>query len=217
MHALRTQWGSRSRGRVRAGASVRRHRRATAHPPTALPGSTCSWLEKDPSRASSPAGACTRACGARQATGSMPAACLSLTPKNDCCPQGGGRGAGGANGAAEKASPDTNSPVDCLCLASSWALAPGAACKARAEVGARTRALRDLTHRECSSATNAVSAASFAVRPQTEHRREPSRSEGERRLSPDCAPPAALLAHRPRPSAFADVRERTHGAEPRLK
>ncbi len=178
--------------RVRAPTETLRssppHRRATAHPPTSLRGSTCFWLEKDPSRASSPAGACTRACGARQATGSMPAACPSLFPKNDCCPQGGGRGAGGANGAAEKH---------------------------RAEVGARTRALRDLTHRECSSATNAVSAASFAVRPQTEHRREPSRSEGERRLSPDCAPPAALLAHQPRPSAFADDRERTQRADSR--
>ena len=122
----------------------------------------------------------------RAASHGLDARGLPLTPPQErLSAQGGGRGAGGANGAAEKH---------------------------RAEVGARTRALRDLTHRECSSATNAVSEASFAVRPQTEHRRAPSRSEGERRLSPDCAPPAALLAHRPRPSAFADNRERTQRA-----
>ncbi len=107
------------------------------------------------------------------------------SPQERLFPQGGGWGAGGANGAAEKH---------------------------RAEVGARS-ALRDLTHRECLSATSAVSEASFAVRPQTEHRREPSRSEGERRLSPDCALPAALLAHRPLRRAFPDDRERTQRAD----
>ncbi len=70
----------------------------------------------------------------------------------------------------EEASPDTNSPVDCSCLASGWSLAPSAACKARVSVGARTRALRQLTHRICSSETNAVSEASYAVRPKPEHR-----------------------------------------------
>jgi hypothetical protein len=40
----------------------------------------------------------------------------------------------------------------------------------RVSVGARTRALRELTHRICSSATNAVSEASYAVRPTPEHR-----------------------------------------------
>ncbi len=121
----------------------------------------------------------------RAASHGLDARGLPFTPPQERrLPQGGGRGAGGANGAAEKR---------------------------RAEVGARTRALRDLTHRECSSATNAVSAASFAVRPQTEHRREPSRSEGERRLSPDCAPPAALLAHRPRPSALRTIANAPNG------
>jgi hypothetical protein len=37
-------------------------------------------------------------------------------------------------------------------------------------VGARPRALRQLTHRICSSATNAVSEESYAVRPKPEHR-----------------------------------------------
>ncbi len=40
----------------------------------------------------------------------------------------------------------------------------------RVLVGVRTRTLRQLTHRICSSATNAVSEASYAVRPTPEHR-----------------------------------------------
>ncbi len=169
-------------------ASSPPHRRASAHPPTALRGSTWFLVGERPQPGIEP-GWRLHARLRRAASHGLDARGLPFTHTQErLCPQGGGRGAGGANGAAEKR---------------------------RAEVGARTRALRDLTHRECSSATNAVSAASFAVRPQTEHRREPSRSEGERRLSPDCAPPAALLAHRPRPSAFADVRERTQRAESR--
>jgi hypothetical protein len=40
----------------------------------------------------------------------------------------------------------------------------------RVSVGARTRALRELTRCDCSSETNAVSEASFAARPKPEHR-----------------------------------------------
>jgi hypothetical protein len=40
----------------------------------------------------------------------------------------------------------------------------------RVSVGARPRTLRKLTHRICSSVTNAVSEASYAVRPKPEHR-----------------------------------------------
>jgi hypothetical protein len=40
----------------------------------------------------------------------------------------------------------------------------------RVSVGARTRALRQLTRRICPSATNAVSEASYAARPKPEHR-----------------------------------------------
>jgi hypothetical protein len=40
----------------------------------------------------------------------------------------------------------------------------------RVSVGARTRALRELTHRICPSETNAVSEASYAVRPKPEYR-----------------------------------------------
>ncbi len=81
----------------------------------------------------------------------------------------------------EEASPDTNSPVDCSCLASGWALAPSAACKARVSVGARTRALRQLTRRICSSAANEVSAASYAARPKPEHRSEVGAAGADRR------------------------------------
>ncbi len=81
----------------------------------------------------------------------------------------------------EEASPDTNSPVDCSCLASGWALAPSAACKARVSVGARTRALRQLTRRICSSAANAVSAASYAARPKPEHRSAVGAAGADRR------------------------------------
>jgi hypothetical protein len=57
----------------------------------------------------------------------------------------------------------------------------------RVSVGARTRALRQLTHRLCSSETNAVSEASYAVRPKPEHRSE---------VGAPLAPTAAVARHR---------------------
>jgi hypothetical protein len=57
----------------------------------------------------------------------------------------------------------------------------------RVSVGARTRALRELTHRICSSATNAVSEASYAVRPKPEHRSA---------VGAPLAPTAAVARHR---------------------
>jgi hypothetical protein len=57
----------------------------------------------------------------------------------------------------------------------------------RVSVGARTRALRQLTHRICSSATNAVSEASYAVRPEPEHRSA---------VGAPLAPTAAVARHR---------------------
>jgi hypothetical protein len=63
----------------------------------------------------------------------------------------------------------------------------GAAEHRRLWVGARTRALRELTHRVCSNETNAVSGVSYAVRPKAEERREPA---AQRRASL-CAAPAA--------------------------
>jgi hypothetical protein len=57
----------------------------------------------------------------------------------------------------------------------------------RVSVGARTRALRQLTHRICSSETNAVSEASYAVRPKPEHRSA---------VGAPLAPTAAVARHR---------------------
>ncbi len=51
----------------------------------------------------------------------------------------------------------------------------------RVSVGARTRALRQLTRRICSSAANAVSAASYAARPKPEHRSEVGAAGADRR------------------------------------
>jgi hypothetical protein len=164
------------------------HRRAPAHPPTAWRGSEGSLWEKATSRASSPALALWRACGARQAAGSMPVAYQTPSPKNDRSRKAWGRPVPGCVCDGEEASPDTNSPVDCSCLASGWALAPSAACKASPGVGARTRALRRLTRRNCSSATNAVNEASFAARPRGEHRSAP-RAAGRRIRSPAPAGP----------------------------
>jgi len=56
----------------------------------------------------------------------------------------------------------------------------------RVSVGARTRALRELTRRNCLSTTNAVSEASFAARPQPEHRSAVSAFGADRRTG---APP----------------------------
>jgi hypothetical protein len=63
----------------------------------------------------------------------------------------------------------------------------------KVSVGARTRALRNLTRRGCSSATNAVSEASSAARPKPEHRSE---------VEPQ-AKTAAVARHRPPARGFA--------------
>jgi hypothetical protein len=57
----------------------------------------------------------------------------------------------------------------------------------RVSVGARTRALRELTRCDCPSATNAVSEASFAARPKPEHRSA---------VGAPLAPTAAVARHR---------------------
>jgi hypothetical protein len=138
------------------------HRRATAQPPTAWRGTDSSLLEwKGESRASSPALALWRACGARQLAGSMPACCHSPSPKNDRSRKAWGRPLPGCVGDGEERSPG---------------------------VGARTRALRRLTRRICPSAANAVSEASSAARPQGEYRSAP-RAAGRRLRSPAAAGP----------------------------
>jgi hypothetical protein len=70
----------------------------------------------------------------------------------------------------------------------------------RVSVGARTRALRELTHRICPSATNAVSAASYAVRPTPEHRSA---------VGAPLAPTAAPARHRTRAHGLAQARTST--------
>jgi hypothetical protein len=161
--------------RVRAPTETLRssppHRRTAAHPPTAWRSTDSSleeWLGK--SRASSPALALRRvwrAFSARQASGSMPVACQTLSLKNCRSRKAWGRPVPG-----------------CVCDGEEHS--PG--------VGARTRALRELTHRICPSATNAVSAASYAVQPRGEHRSEP-RSAGRRIRSPASGGPKPCLRH----------------------
>jgi hypothetical protein len=56
----------------------------------------------------------------------------------------------------------------------------------RDSVGARNRALRDLTRRSCLSAVNEVNAASSAARPKPEHRSEVGATGADRRSG---APP----------------------------
>jgi hypothetical protein len=70
----------------------------------------------------------------------------------------------------------------------------------RVSVGARTRALRELTRRNCSSATNAVSEASFAARPKPEHRSA---------VGAPLAPTAAVARHRAPAHSLAPARTST--------
>ena len=84
----------------------------------------------------------------------------------------------------EEVSRDSNSPEDCLCLANGRASWPGAACKARLGVGARS-ALRCLTRRGCLSAVSAANVASSAARPRAEHRS----AVGAKRRPPQHEPP----------------------------
>ncbi len=117
-----------------------------AHTPWGSQSRLGSWLEKDPSRASSPAGACTRACtracGARQAAGSMPAACPSLHPKNDSPRKAaGGAQAGRMAPPRRRARTQTVQWTVCAWRAAGR-LRPARPARPGAEVGARTRALR---------------------------------------------------------------------------
>ena len=93
---------------------------------------------------------------------------------------GGGDFCGG-----EEVSRDGVGPEDRLCLANGRASGPGAACKARASVGARS-ALRRLTRRSCLSGESAANAASSATRLKAEHRS----GVGAQRRPPQHEPPA---------------------------
>jgi hypothetical protein len=102
-----------------------------------------------------------RACGARQGAGSMPAACQLTSPSSITSRKAWGRPVPG-------------------CVCDGEERSPG--------VGARTRALRKLTRRGCSSATSAASEESSAARPQGEYRSAP-RAAGRRIRSPAPAGP----------------------------
>ena len=143
-------------------ASSPPHRRAPAHPPTAWRGGTCSLLEKFEGRASSPAFEPARACGARQAAGlDAPRLAKHSPPRTIARRKAWGRPVPGCVGDGEERSPG---------------------------VGARTRALPQLTRRSCSSATSAASEESSAARPQGEYRSAP-RAAGRRIRSPAPAGP----------------------------
>ena len=127
--------------------------------------------------------------GAPEARSSLPARAFAepVVVLVENTTTGGSRQAvpgGGAVGGDEEVSPDSNSPEDCLCLANGRASWPGAACKARFGVGARS-ALRKLTCRSCLNGANEVSAVSSAARPRAEHRC----AVGAKRRPPQPAPP----------------------------
>ncbi len=162
------------------------HRRASAHPPTAWRGTTCSLLGKVKSRASSPALALWRACGARQAAGSMPAACQTLSPRTIVSRKAWGRPAPGCVGDGEERSPG---------------------------VGARTRALRKLTRRNCPNETSAASEVSFAARPQGEYRSAPC-AAGRRLRSPAPAGPMPCLRTTDKQAHFRTFANSHNGPQP---
>jgi hypothetical protein len=137
------------------------HRRTTTHPPTAWRGTAVlCWRRTRAGHRARPAPG-KRACGARQAAGSMPVACQHPSPRTLLPRKAWGRPVPGCVGDGEERSP---------------------------AVGACTRALRELTRRNCSSATSAASEASFAARPQGEYRSAP-RAAGRRIRSPAPAGP----------------------------
>jgi hypothetical protein len=106
-----------------------------------------------------------RACGARQAAGSMPAACPLLSHKRNGSCKAWGRPLWGCVCGGEERSPG---------------------------VGARTRALPQLTRRVCLNATSAASAVSYAARPQAEYRSEPAQPASQ--PQPHSGRPQALPA-----------------------
>jgi hypothetical protein len=96
---------------------------------------------------------------------------------------------------AEEASPDTNSPVDCSCLASGRVARPGAACKARIRGRARS-ALRVLTCRFLFEGSERSERSELSDGHESEHRRV----AGAKRRPPhpraaEC--PAAALPRQP--------------------
>jgi len=93
--------------------------------------------------------------------GTKPPPSANLPRKAPCAGLSAGRIGGG-----EKASPDTNSPVDCSCLASGRACGPARPARPGPVVRARTRARPLLARRGCLSGTSAASATSYAAGPR---------------------------------------------------
>ncbi len=77
-------------------------------------------------------------------------------------------------GAPLRPSPDTDSPVDWLCLARGGATGPARPAQARGAQlwGRRACALQQLTRRGCLNEMSAANGVSSAARPQSEHRSE---------------------------------------------
>src|SRR5207344_62431 len=69
-------------------------------------------------------------------------------------------------------------------------------------VAARASAHRVLTRRDCSSAANAVSAASFATGHETEHRREPGAQRRAAAFERRRIPARGFASHKSRHHAF---------------
>ena len=152
--------------------------------------------------------------GAPEARSSLPARAFAepVVVLVENTTTGGSRQAvpgGGAVCGDEEVSPDSNSPEDCLCLANGRASWPGAACKARAEVGARS-ALRQLTCRGCLNGSNEESAVSSAARPRTEHR---SAVGAQRRPPQPALPPGAACCDASR-APSSPCRDACHASEP---
>jgi hypothetical protein len=80
----------------------------------------------------------------------------------------------------------------------------GAAEHRRLWVGARTHALREHTHRVCSSATSAASEVSYAVRPDAEEHRAPVAQQRASLCAAHEARPSPCL-HRPQRKRIADT------------
>jgi hypothetical protein len=111
-------------------------------------------------------------------------------------PRAAGALLGREPGSMPGSSPSLNKELTLLRKAvGRWAVARLCGGEARrGSVGARNRALRELTRRGCPSATNAVSEASSAARPKPEHRSE---------VGAPLAPTAAVARHRPPAHGFA--------------
>ena len=107
-----------------------------------------------------------------QATQQLPTArahrAKPATPTKSSSPQACGGRVRRACGAARRRAPDTNSPVDCLCLASGRANGP--ARPARPGLAASAKRVRQHFHCACLNGAREARAVSCAMGRKTEHR-----------------------------------------------